>query len=128
LIYVFDITTPANTPESNPLRTTLKLAKGITYKVDFLFPPGPLGLLHLRVCKGLYQVWPSNPEADFSTDDETISFEDEYLIDEPPYELTAITWNEDDTYEHRVTIRIGLKPLPISVYLTEEELAQAAMG
>jgi len=128
MIYVFDITTPANTLSSTPKKTVMKLAKGTTYKVEFLFPPGPVGLLHVQVFDALHQVWPSNPGADFSSDSETISFDDQYELDEPPYELQVLTWNEDDTYEHRATIRIGLNPSPEGVYLSAEELVQAAMG
>jgi hypothetical protein len=87
----------------------MKLTRGIIYKVEIQFPPGPAHLLHLQVVHSLHSVWPTNPEGDFAADNTVISFDDEYPLSEPPYILTAYTWNEDDTYEHRVLIRIGLK-------------------
>ena len=74
-----------------------------------MFPPGSTGLLHLQVTDSLHQVWPTNPDGNFETDDETISYEDQFEIDQPPYELYAYTWNEDDTYDHAVYIRIGIR-------------------
>jgi len=128
MIFVFDISTPVGATASSKKKTVLKVARGTTYKFEVLFPPGPSGLLHLQVCDALHQVWPTNPDANFSGDGETISFEDEFLIDEPPYELQAFTWNEDDTYAHGLTIRIGIKALSGTYYLSAEELARAAVG
>jgi hypothetical protein len=109
MIYVFDITTPANTAKTNKKKTVMELERGTTYRISILFPPGPSGLLHLFITDALHHVWPTNPEADFATDGETINFEDEYPILEQPYELYAYTWNLDDTYEHTLRIRIGIK-------------------
>jgi hypothetical protein len=109
VIYVFEITTVKNTPATAKKKTILPLCRGTTYKLDILFPPGPCALLHLQVCDSLHQVWPTNTGADFVSDDETITFPDEFPLDQPPYELYAYTWNEDDTYDHKLWIRIGIK-------------------
>jgi len=113
LIYVFDFETAITYGENNKLKTVLGLSKGVTYKLDILFPPGPLHLLHVQIRDALHSVWPTNPDADFSSDSEVVTFNDEYPIIEPPYQLTAYTWNLDDTYPHRVIIRIGVNPIKI---------------
>ena len=113
MIYVFDFETTANTAATAKKKTVLPLTKGVTYQVDFLFPPGPAHLLHVQITHALHSVWPTNPSADFAADNETISFNDAYPLIEPPFELDCYTWNTDDTFDHRVIIRIGVSPIEI---------------
>lgn len=108
MIYSFTISTPANTTEVNAQETTLKLNKGVIHRLEVLFPAGPAGLLHLQIKEGLYQLWPGNSEGNFAEDDNALSFAEYYELFRLPYRLTARTWNLDDTYAHKVTIRIGV--------------------
>ena len=112
MIYRFGITTAPSPATSvlNKQYTRLKLQKGVIHKIDIVFPPGCLTLLHLHINDALHQVWPTNPDENFASDSETISFEEHFVIDYEPYELQAWTWNDDDTYSHQVIIRIGLLP------------------
>ena len=109
MIYVFDFETTNEYTASNKLRTVLDMEKGTTYKVDIVFPPGPAHLLHVQIRDAIHPVWPTNGDADFAGDRETITFNDEYPILEPPYQLECYTWNLCETYPHRVIIRIGIK-------------------
>lgn len=113
MVYVFDINTEANRAATDKKKTVMTLEKGVTYRLNILFPPGPNGLLHVVIADALHHVWPTNADADFASDAETIIFDDEYPLSEPPYELYAYTWNLDDTYEHSVIIRIGVNPIKI---------------
>lgn len=113
MIYVFDFETSTTYTESAKLKTVLPLTKGVTYKVDVVFPPGPAHLLHVQIRDALYPVWPTNKNADFAADNETITFDDQYPLLEQPYTLQAYTWNEDDTFDHRIIIRIGITPIEI---------------
>ena len=108
MIYAYDITTVANTTQSSPKRTTLKVTKGLVYQVEVEFPPGPLGYCHVSIHDGGYQIWPSNSEFDFHGDNGYITFPDTYLKLVAPFEFTAVTWNEDDTWPHTIHIRLGM--------------------
>jgi len=108
MIYAYDITTVANTTQANSKRTTLQITKGLIYRVEIEFPPGPLSLCHVSIWDGGYQIWPSNPEVDFHGDNGYITFEETYLKLAAPYEFTAKTWNEDDTYDHTIHVRLGM--------------------
>jgi len=108
MIYALDVTTPANTPSSSPKRTRMQVTKGLVYQVEIEFPPGPLGYCHVAILDGAYQVWPSNPDADFHGDNGMIVFPDTYLKYAEPYEFIVETWNEDDTYQHTIHVRIGM--------------------
>lgn len=109
MIYVFDFSTATTYGASNKLKTVLPLERGVTYKLDIVFPPGPAHLLHVQITDAIHPVWPTNADSDFAGDNETISFGDEYPMLESPYQLECFTWNLDDTYDHRVIIRIGIK-------------------
>ena len=108
MIYTANITTVKNTSISSLKRTPLEVTKGLVYKVEFYFPPGSAGLMGLAVFDGLFQVWPSTVGEFFVSDDETISFDDMFLMESEPFEFQCYTYNLDDTHDHLVGVRIGL--------------------
>ena len=108
MIYSYDIITPVGVTQAAPLRTRLKVTKGLVYRVEIEFPPGPLSLLHVAIFDGGFQLWPTNPDYDFHGDNGFISFEETYLKSNYPYEFIAQTWNEDETWDHTITIRLGM--------------------
>ncbi|KKM97802.1 hypothetical protein LCGC14_1164350 [marine sediment metagenome] len=108
MIYTANITTPANTSIVSPKLTRMHVTKGLVYKVEFYFPSGSAGLMGVAVFDGQYQVWPSSVGEFFVGEDQMISFEDLYLKEIAPFELQCYTYNVDDTYEHFVSVRIGL--------------------
>lgn len=108
MIYTRNITIPANTPASNPTLQRMKISLGLIYKVEMQFPPGCGGLAHIVINDGGYQVWPSTTDSDFATDDYTISFEDTFLKQADPAEMQVYGYNEDETYEHTIQVRLGV--------------------
>jgi hypothetical protein len=108
MIYSVDITTPSGTALSGMQKTLVNISAGLVYNVEFHFPSGCAGLAGLAVFDGLFQVWPSSPGNFFASDNETIRFEDLYLKNEPPMNFQVYTYNLDDTYDHTLSVRIGL--------------------
>lgn len=86
----------------------MRVTKGLVYKVEFYFPVGSAGLMGVAVFDGSYQVWPSTVGEFFVGQDQLIAFDDLYSKDSAPYELSCYSYNLDDTYEHMVSVRIGL--------------------
>lgn len=131
MIYRFNISTAANTLETAKQRTVLQVVPGVVHLLEILFPPGPQGYLHLAINQGLNQVWPTNPDADFASDDNLIRFREFYEVFSKPAQFTAYTWNLDDTYSHSVIIRIGvLKKSIIAPWLMtwKDKLAGFVIG
>ncbi len=108
MIFKYEISTPANTSEANAMSTPMQVSKGIIHKLDVVFPPGCQRLLHVRINRALHQVFPLNPEASFASDAETISFREYVALNAEPYELQTITWNDDETYDHTIIVRLGI--------------------
>ena len=123
MFYDYTFAIPANTAEANPERFDCKLTHGVIHKVEVGFPAGCAGLAHLKILQGLHQVWPTNPEGSFNTDNFTISFNEYYELTEPPYILTLSGYNEDDTYPHTIEVRFAI--LPARILLPEETFIQA---
>jgi len=123
MFYVFPITIPANTPATAKTKTTLKLTAGRITRVMLEFPAGHVGLTHIHVNSGLHQLYPTNPDANFSSSNETIDFAEDLSMDIPPFTLQAYAWNLDDTYEHTITLRIELESLKAGRSLAEEVAA-----
>jgi hypothetical protein len=119
VFYVFPLTIPVNTPETAKQKTTLKLTVGKITRVMLEFPAGHVGLTHLHINRGLYQLWPANPDASFKSSNETIIWQEDYDL-ESPAEFEAYAWNEDDTYEHTITVRLELTPSAETLNLWEE--------
>ncbi len=106
--YVFRLTIPANTPKSSPERLNCQLTHGIINHVSVCFPPKKCNLAHLVIYRFEHQVWPTNPEESFAWDDYTIEFDEEFELLEWPYTMSIRGWNEDDTYEHTITVRFEI--------------------
>lgn len=108
MIYSKYVHTVKVTYAVNPLRTVLKVCKGLVYKVEVHFPPGPIGLYKCQIYDGGHQVWPSTPGEWFASDGFCISFDDSYLKLAAPFEFTIYTLNTDEGYDHGLDVRIGM--------------------
>jgi hypothetical protein len=110
MIFVTHLVTPANTPKLSPVTTQIPIIAGTITQMFVQFPPGVNALAHLKLLWGLYQLFPSNEQGDFATGGETIVWDEAVDINTEPHQLTAITWNDDDTYDHTITVRIVIAP------------------
>jgi hypothetical protein len=86
----------------------MAVTRGLVYRVELVFPPGPIGLLHCQIFDGNYQYFPATPGESIHTNDEVVSFDDLYLKQTDPLEFIIKTWNNDDTYEHGLQVRIAM--------------------
>ncbi|MBA7717002.1 hypothetical protein ES703_126089 [subsurface metagenome] len=108
MIYLANIKTDMKTPKTGLKKTTISVTKGLVYKVEFYFPAGSAGLMGVAVFDGLFQVWPSSVGEFFIGEDQVVSFDDLYLKEAAPFQFQCYSYNTDDTYDHAVSVRIGL--------------------
>jgi len=128
MFYVFPITTPPSTAETAKVKTILQLTRGRITQIQVHFPSGHVGLTHIGLSRGLHQFYPTNPESTFSSSDEAIVFAEDFLLDTPPLQLEAYTWNLDEVYEHTITVRVQLAALPEKSSLVDEVKALLGLG
>jgi len=110
MFYDFAITVPPNTPREKPIKQEMKLTKGVIHRIEVQFPIGCAGLVHVRLYHNEAVFLPTNPEGSFASDGYVIPIDEHFELKTEPYTLIARLWNEDDTYEHTITLRIGILP------------------
>lgn len=110
MLYDFALIIAASTTEASPTEQELKLTYGVIHRVEIEFPPGCAGLAHIALDYGKHQVWPTNPERSFASDNHVIAWNDHLPLSYAPFTLKLRGWNEDDTYPHTITVRIGILP------------------
>lgn len=108
MIFVENFLLSAKGTIDKPLQKKMIVCKGLIYRVEVFFPPGCAALAHISINDGGFRVWPSNPDSYFASDGSTIAFDDLYLKETEPYLFNLVGYNTDDTYDHTVTIRLGL--------------------
>jgi len=104
-----DINIPANTPQTSPVRISVKVPAGVIRKVWVLIPYGHKALAHLVIRHGATQIIPWY--GDIHGDGEQLVFDEIYEI---PTEdtLTLEGWNDDTKYNHRFIVRLLVLPKP----------------
>ena len=109
MIYEKRLTIPKNTAASAPVCATLEIHPGIVKRVDVYFPPGCAALAHVQLFYWERQIWPTNPNSDFTGDGTLLSFPEDLKIVDLPYEIEIRGWNPDDTYPHTPIVRIQMQ-------------------
>lgn len=110
MFYDYSFEIPANTTEARPERQDVRLTHGVIHRVEIGFPGGCAGLVHLQIKRGLHQLWPSNPDGSFNSDNYTIVFNEYQPLKTHPLTLTLVGWNLDDTFPHTIEVRFGVLP------------------
>lgn len=110
MFYSFDLTIPPSTSESAPAELLVELTPGTIERVDVIFPWGHWGLTHTRALHAAHPLWPSNPDADLTGDDVTISWAEDWPLDRAPFALRLLGWSDDTFFSHTVTWRFLLRP------------------
>lgn len=112
MVFIEPVTTPKNTLESGPLESWIDVARGLLYRGQVMFPPGPSGLVGVKVFEGAHQMFPVSRDHWYTGDNETIDFGDMYYVTTTKTRLRILTYNTDDTYEHKIIVRMGIVSRP----------------
>lgn len=111
--YDYALTIPPNTAKASPKELDMMLTHGYITQVSIMIPRRCVGLAHVVIMDALHQVWPTNPDSDFSGDYMTIEWAEQYPLLAAPYRLTVKGWNKDDCYPHTITVRIAMLPASV---------------
>lgn len=108
MIYSATITLQPNTTEESAVKTVLEINKGLIWRIEVEFPAGCCGLVHLQIFDCSYQVFPATPDESLRGENVIVGYDDLYLKNAAPYELTLKIWNDDEAHEHTIQVRIGM--------------------
>ena len=108
MYYQKTIDVPANTIESNAVVTRLHMTLGTIERFIVAFPAGCHGLCHVRVNYQGWQILPWTLGESLAWDNYVFDMQHKYPLAVEPYDLRIVTWNEDDSYLHRVFVGLIL--------------------
>lgn len=110
MFYEFDLTIPRNTPATAPVELEVTLDTGRIVAAEVQFRRGCFYLVHVAVRRERHQLHPTNTDGFITAEDARIAFQEDLNFTEPPYTLTLVGYNEDDSYDHTITFRFNLLP------------------
>ncbi len=108
MFYDFAVTVPAGRTEAAPLIYDLPLTKGVLHHMEVGFRAGCDHRVFCRILRGNYQLFPTDQDGAFCADDYTIVFSDSFDLDDEPLTLQAVCYAPSSTYQHIITVRIGV--------------------
>lgn len=124
MAYELQLLLPKDTAKASPLNVELELQPGIITGVRFRFPRGCMYLVGGRIMFQSKQLYPINADYWFISNNETIVFEPDTLIDKAPYTLTLEGYNTDDTYQHALYLEIDMDFLDAQLFTTEDFMSR----
>ena len=110
MYYAWNILLTKDNSEATPEKTILQVEKGTIIRCETVFPSGCAGLVYCHIDHSLHQVYPKNPDYQYSGNGEMIVATDEYDLKEEPFQLEFYGWNTDEIYDHTITVRIQIVP------------------
>ena len=108
MFYDFEVNIPANTLSTAPVIQKLQIARGVIHYAEMTFPTGCKGYVYMKVFLHNKQILPSNLKGVFRANGYTIPMNERLKVLEPPFTLEARGWSDGSTYEHNITIRVGV--------------------
>lgn len=116
MFWAFDLVIPAATPATLPVELDVDLVPGLLHRVEIQFPTGCRGHVHVQVYQEGHQLFPTNPDADFTTDGYTIAWNESHELVEGQAQLTLRGWSPQAAFPHTITFRFGVleaaRPVP----------------
>jgi hypothetical protein len=107
-IEIRDVTIPAGTLSTAPQVTSLTWRQGYPVRVELRFPPGPSGLVGVKLRHSGVEVIPKSGSAFLIADNEIVGWDIESDLYQPNWQFVA--YNEG-VYDHTIQIRMLLNEL-----------------
>lgn len=117
MFYDTTLTISAGTAKTSPATEELHVTHGVIHRVEIEFPAGCAGLVFCTISHQEHQLWPTNPDGYFCSDDYVIAFDDYYEIFGAPYFLKLKGWSPGAYLSHTLKIRVGILPRPIAEHV-----------
>lgn len=109
-IEIFDVTIPAGTPIATPVTIALPMPAGVVTRIEQRWPPGPAGLVGLRVAHSSQVIIPRTGATFLVTDDEVVDWSVEGY---PTGDKWTVVGYNTGLNAHTIQFRIHLNELAI---------------
>lgn len=106
MLFPFKITIPKNTLPSNPKRQTFSLFRGVITHIDVAFPFGCCFLVGIKLRRFGVPFFPCGGDEWFIANGIDRRYTCLLDLRDEPWQVEFEGYNEDDTYDHTVIVRI----------------------
>lgn len=110
MLYSKHITLLAGKTEETKTSVNFNINKGWIYRAWLIFPPGCAGLVKVRVEHQGHPIIPVNKSDYIKADNYTFELPMFLEIKSEPYLITFEGWNEDEAYDHTITLMLLILP------------------
>ena len=110
MIFSRDITIDASTTEASPKVVEFGVSKGVITKFMIRPRAGHKSLAHCVIMYHDHTIAPTSKGMDLHGDNDPIDWEDNIPLNQPPFTLKLVGWNEDDTYPHTFNVIVVIIP------------------
>jgi len=117
MLFAWDISITADTKEANPKKQDLKLTSGVITKIEVKYPAGCHGMVKVKLLRWGSPLIPLTRGEWLTGDDEPVSGNYFYPLEEAPYMVKFEGCSPDTTYPHTVTVRITVLPKQVASWL-----------
>jgi hypothetical protein len=104
MLYSKQVILSSGGTEATSTKVNFKVNKGVIYRAWLIFPPGCAGLVKVRVYHEVHPIMPVNISDYIAADDYVFEIPLFFEIEDEPYLITFEGWNEDDTYNHTISL------------------------
>lgn len=129
MFFEFYLTIPANTAKANEITKECSIGYGVINKVDVQFPSGCAGFAHLAIDRFKHQILPTNIDGYFTSDNTTITTNEDIEVYDKPFTVYIRGYNTDDTFDHTIYVRVyvSLKKV-VEQVISAESLSTSLMS
>lgn len=104
MIYCQEILIPANTIRTVPLRSEIDIVEGVVKRVWVRWRWGSADLAGCAIFREGFQLWPTTGGEWFHSSIHETVFDELYLVGEEPLHFIVRSFNEDDTFPHKLWV------------------------
>jgi len=106
--FKYDVSVDAGPAETSYTDKSIVLTPGKVEQLSITFPAGCMGLVGLRILRGLFQVWPLTSTDWYIADDFTIVIPCSQIIKDGADRFRIEVYNEDTKYPHTLHVDFSI--------------------
>lgn len=119
-LIIYDFTVPKKTWKGSPIYVEIPINQQTVDYVHILFKDGPLGAMGICLKDRDAQFAPGPPTYGWIVDnDHIVEWDEEHVLDGPPYKIKVFGYNMAEDHEHTVQIRLTITDKTLRQLLKE---------
>ena len=127
MLFVKDVTIPADTKKASPVEGVIEITRAVIKKIEISFAFGCRNMVGIQLFWGEHPIFPRNPDEWIKGDGYVVSGECFYFIYQEPYQVKYRAHSEGTSYDHTLIVRINMLPVWALYPFSDEMYRMAQM-